>query len=282
MLAAIDWSGGFEDAWRDVAAFVPKLAAFLFVLLVGYVIAKALGRVTDRLLERTGFDRAVERGGIRTALARSRMDASDIVAKIVFYAAMLFVLTLGFGIFGQNPVSEMLTGVVAFLPKLIVAVLIVVVASAIAAAVKGIVGTMLGGLSYGRALATAAGASVLAIGVFAALNQVEVAPEIVNGLFYAMLAIIAGSAIIAIGGGGITPMQAEWKRALTRLHEEAPKVRREAAMNRQPGEAATVAPDAGMTQPVDDYERTLTRTQRMRPPRTVRSSRASGAPDTTR
>lgn len=45
-----------------------------------------------------GFDRLVERGGLETALARSRLDASSILARIVFYVAFLFVLQLAFGV----------------------------------------------------------------------------------------------------------------------------------------------------------------------------------------
>ncbi len=67
------------------------------------------------------------------------------------------------------------------------------------------------------------------MGVFAALNQIEIAPAIVNGLFYAILAVIAGSAIIAIGGGGITPMRAKWEQALNRVDQEAPAIKSEAA-----------------------------------------------------
>ena len=225
LLAAVDWSNGIEDAWSRVASFVPTFVAFLLVLVVGYVVAKALSTLIDRVLERTGFDRAVERGGVRRALAASRYDASDIVAKLVFYGLMLFVLQLAFGLFGANPVSDLITGVIAFLPKLIAAIVIVVVASAIAAAVKDIVGNALGGLSYGRTLATAASVSIIVLGGFMALNQIEIAPEIVNALFYAVLAVVAGSAIVAIGGGGIQPMRARWEQALGRWDEEQPRLR---------------------------------------------------------
>jgi hypothetical protein len=179
----------------------------------------------DKALERLGFDRAVERGGIRRALEHSYYDPSDIVAKLIFYALMLLVLQMGFGIFGPNPVSDLLSGVVAYLPKVIAAVIIIVLAAAIAAAARELVATALGALDYGRALATAAGIAIVGVGVFAALNQLEIAPAIVNGLFYAILTTIAGSLIIAIGGGGIAPMRQRRERALARYDEEAPRIR---------------------------------------------------------
>src|SRR5207237_7804233 len=123
---------------------------------------------------------------------------------------------------------DLLTSVVAYLPKVFAAILIIVVAAAIAAGVKEIVEASLGGLSYGRALSLAASATIVTIGLFAALNQLQIATPIVNGLFYAALAIIVGSSVIAIGGGGITPMRTQWEKALAKIEQEGPQMRQEA------------------------------------------------------
>ena len=84
-----------EDAVRDglrtVAEFVPKLALFLVILILGIIVAKVLAKALNAILERVGFDRAVERGGVKRALAGSTMDASDIVAKLIYYTLLLFV-----------------------------------------------------------------------------------------------------------------------------------------------------------------------------------------------
>ncbi|HWC32322.1 MAG TPA: hypothetical protein VG709_04265 [Actinomycetota bacterium] len=228
VLAQVDLRGGLEAAWERIVLFGPKLLGFLAILLVGYFVAKAIQKILDKVLERVGFNRWVERGGIKRALERSKYDASDILSKIVFYIIFLCVLQLAFGVFGPNPISELLSGVVAFLPKLFAAILILVVAGAIAAAVRELVATALGGLSYGNLLANVAMAAIWFVGFSAALNQIEIAPAIVNGLFYAVLALVVGSAIVAIGGGGIEPMRERWRRALERLDDEAPKVRDEA------------------------------------------------------
>lgn len=222
---AVEWSRGIEDAWSKVASFVPKFAGFLVILVVGYFVTKAIGKIADKVLERLGFDKAVERGGIKKALERSQYDASDIVSKIVFYTLFLLVLQMAFGVFGTNPISDMITGIVAYLPQVLVAIIIVVVASAIAAGVKEIVQASLGGLSYGRMLANVAATTIVGIGIFAALNQLQIAPAIVNGLFYAILAVVVGSAIIAIGGGGIVPMRQRWQNTLDRYDQEKPKIR---------------------------------------------------------
>ena len=244
LVAQVSFDRGIEDAWRAVATFVPKALAFLVILVVGYVVAKAISKVLDKVLERVGFDRAVDRGGVKKALERSRYDASDIVARVVFWAIFLFVLQMAFGVFGPNPISGLLASVIAFLPKVFVAIVIVVIASAIAAGAKQVVEATLGSLSYGRLLANLAAGAILVVGIFAALNQLQIAPTIVTGLFYALLAIVVGSAIVAVGGSGIGPLRERWERALARVDEEAPRVR-EGARGRRgttPRPAAVGAP----------------------------------------
>jgi hypothetical protein len=227
LIAAIDWEGGLEDAWDAIIVFVPKLLGFLLILGIGYFVARAIEKVLDKLLERVGFDRLVERGGVKRALSRSRLDASSILSRIVFYIAFLFVLQLAFSVFDPNPITDLLEGVIAFLPNLFVAVIIVVITAAIATGAKTIIESMLGGMSYGPTLAMIAAAAIWFIGIAAALNQIEVAPAIVNGLFYAVLALVVGVGIVAIGGGGIAPMRERWQRALLRLDAEAPRLRQE-------------------------------------------------------
>jgi hypothetical protein len=224
MIAEVEWSQGIQNAWNDLVQFVPRFIGFLIILIIGYVIAKAISKALSAILERVGFDRAVERGGVKKALAQSKYDASDIVGKLIFYALFLLVLQMAFGVFGPNPISDLIRSVIAYLPRVIVALIIIVVASAIAAAVRELIDASLGGLSYGKTLGNIAGGAILVIGVFAALNELLIAPAIVTGLFYGLLAIIVGSAIIAVGGGGIQPMRQRWTNVLNKYDEEKPKV----------------------------------------------------------
>ena len=222
---AVDWQGGVSDAWTTIATFVPRLLFFFVVLIVGFLIAKALAKVTDGILERVGFDRAVERGGIKQALAKSKYDASDIVAQLVKYAVMLFTLVIAFNVFGPNPISELLQDVIAFLPKLIVAIVIVVVASAIAKVVKDLVSSTLGGLSYGNVVANIASVFILFLGVVAALNQVGVATTVTTPVLVTILATIGGVIVVGVGGGLIRPMQSRWEQWLTSAEREKDNVR---------------------------------------------------------
>src|SRR4051812_1010157 len=158
---------GLQHGWTVFMGFVPKLLLAALILIVGYFVAKLISRGVDMVLERFGFNRLVERGGIKRALERTNFDASDIVSQILFYTLMPFVLELAFSAFGPNPVSLIITGIIAYLPNIFVALVIIVVAAAIAAGLKQLLLVALGTLSYGRVLANLSSIAVLVLGAFA-------------------------------------------------------------------------------------------------------------------
>jgi len=233
MPLAVDFQGGVSNAWSNVITFVPKLAAALLVILVGYLIAKVVAGVLNKVLERVGFDRAVERGGIKQALAKSKYDPSDIIAKLAFWLIFLVTLQIAFGVFGPNPISDLLRGLIAYLPNVLVAILIVVIAAAIAKAVSDLLSSLLSSVSGGQLMAKGAGIAILVFGAFAALDQLKIAPRIVTGLWYAILAILVGSAVVSIGGGGIKPMQRYWERATTKAEQRGPELKQQAKQSVQ-------------------------------------------------
>ena len=216
------------DGLALVARFVPQLLLFLVILLIGWLIAKGLRKAANAILERVGFDRAVERGGVGRMLARSKYDASDLIATVVYYAILLITLQIAFSAFGPNPISDLLTQFVAFLPRIIVAIVIIVIAAAIAAAVKDLVGSALGGLSYGRILATTASVFIIGLGVIAALSQIGVAIAVTLPVLITVLATVGGILVVGVGGGLIAPMRQRWEHILNRAEQEAPRAAAEA------------------------------------------------------
>lgn len=119
-------------------------------------------------------------------IARASAKVLGKVGKLISYTLVLAVLQLAFGVFGSNPISHLITGMIAFLPKIFVAIVIIIVDAAIAAGVRTLIEGTLGGLSYGKFLPNVA--SVVILG----------------------LAIIAGVIIVGAGGGLIKPMQGGW------------------------------------------------------------------------
>ena len=233
MIAEVDIQEGLDQAWTNVATFLPKFLGFFLILLVGWFVAKALSKLTNSLLERVGFDTWVERGTLKTAFDRAKTDASDVIGVIVFWAVFLFVLQLAFGVWGPNPISDMIQGVISYLPNLIVAIVILVIASALAKVVTDVLTPVLGSVGGGEMIARAAGIAILVFGIFAALNQLQIAPEIVNGLYYALLIGIIGSLVVSFGVGGIPIARRYLERWTGRIEQKTDEIK------------ANADPDAG-------------------------------------
>jgi hypothetical protein len=225
---AVDFETPITNGFTTVATFIPKLIGFLLILVVGYFIAKIVAKVVDKVLERVGFDQAVERGGIKKALAKSKYDASDIVSKLVFYAIFIPVLSAAIGTLGIAALQEPMAAFIALIPKIIVAIILVVVGAVVAGAVKSLIQNTLGGLSYGKMLANAASILILLGFVKAALDQVGIATSVTGPLLYAILGTVAGVLIVGAGGGLIKPMQSRWESMLNNAEQEKDNIKREA------------------------------------------------------
>ena len=247
----MDMGQGLTEAWQSVVSFVPLLLGFLVILVLGWIIAWFVGRAVSKGLHSVGLDRALHRGGMAEYFERSRWTASELGGKIIYYVGLLFVLTLAFNVFGPNPVSTLLNDVIAWIPRGIVALVIVVVAGMIAKAVRDLVTGALGGLSYGRLLANIAAVAILALGVIAALSQIGVAMTVTLPVLVAVLATVGGILVVGVGGGLIKPMQARWSRWLEAAERETARMGdetsyqagREAAMSR-PGSEVRKGEDA--------------------------------------
>ncbi|WP_433591732.1 mechanosensitive ion channel family protein [Nocardia sp. CA-145437] len=248
---------GLSDAWSSIATWLPKFVGFLVILLIGWFVAKLVARLVTRILHRVGFDRLVERGGIKEMLARGRYDATGIIAKLAYYAVLLITLQLGFGVFGPNPVSTMLNAVVAWLPRLAVGIIIVCIAGAIARVVQDMVSNMLSGLDYGRMLGRIAAVFIWGIGIIAALNQIGVGTSVTMPILITVLATVGGILVVGIGGGLIRPMQQRWSGWLDTIEGEMPEVKghaqayqrgREDAARQRQAQEAMAAQRAAMAQ----------------------------------
>lgn len=255
-LAAVDFGQGISNAWSSIATFVPKLLAFLVILFIGWLIAKALSKVVDKVLDRVGFDRVVKRGGIDRMMSGSKYDASGLIAKLVYYFVLLIALQMAFGVFGDNPVSAMLTAIVAWLPRAVVAIVIVVVAGAVARAVRDLVTGMLGRQSYGNTLGTIASVFIWGLGVIAALNQMGIAMSVTLPVLITVLATIGGIAVVGVGGGLIHPMRQRWEGWLNRAETELPQAKAAAEAYQRGQEDANrmAAPTDQMAMPPSGYE----------------------------
>jgi hypothetical protein len=251
-LADVNVSQSLQNLLNTVFNALPKIALFLVILVIGWIVSRVVMQAVVMLLKKVRFDRFAERGIVGDALARGNYDASGLIGKVVYYMLLLVTLQLAFGVFGTNPVSTMLDAVVGWLPKAIVAIVLIVIGSAIAKVVKDLIGGALGGLSYGRFVASMASIAIIAMFAIAALTQVGIAAAVTQPILIFVLATIGAILAIGVGGGLVRPMQSRWERMLnaaeqeTTRHVAAYQQGREHAMQ-APAPAPASAPEATLT-----------------------------------
>jgi hypothetical protein len=222
---SVDFGQGISNAWSSVANIVPKLLAFAVIMLVGWLVAKAVARVLDSVLRKVGVERLAEKAGMGRMLRDSAWDTTTILCKIVYYGLLLVTLQLGFGVFGPNPISDMIHSVVAWIPRGLVAVVIFVVTMAIANVVREMVTNMLSATSYGKTVGAVAWAFIVFFGTIAALSQAGIASFVLGPILNAVLFTMAGIAIVGLGGGLIQPMRGRWEKMLNKAEAETTRVR---------------------------------------------------------
>lgn len=200
----IDFDTAFTDAFTDLAGFVPKLIAFLVVLVVGLFVAKWIRRIITSLLRKIQFDSYLDKAGIGAPLERAGFaDSGKLVAQLLYYLIAIVVLQLALSAFGDNPVSDALNDLIGFIPRLVVAIAIIIITGLVANTVKDLIGPALANVDFGPLAGRIAVGAIWMIGVFAAIDQIQFAEDIVDTLFTAIVGSLSFILIIKFGVGGI-------------------------------------------------------------------------------
>ena len=202
MLAEIAWSQGITDSWAKIATFVPKLIAALVVLVIGMIIAKIIRKALSRGLKAAKVDQHLGKTGLGKSLAGAG-GPSNLIVRIAYAGLLLLVAQVAIGAFGKSPISNALNSMMAFVPKLIVAMIILFVTNFVVDKVVPILRDVMGTKSYGKFVVSAATAAIWMIGVFAALDQVQVAKTVVDTLFRTFMTSLGAIMVIKFGVGGI-------------------------------------------------------------------------------
>lgn len=232
------FSRSLQTTLVGIAAFLPNLLGAIAVLIVGWILAAVLARISNAVLERLGFDNLIERGRVRETMVEhgSEYDPSRIVGTVVFWSVLVTTFLLAADILGLKAVSVLLTRLIAFMPFVAVAVIAVVVAVALAQIAYDAIVALIGERVEGsHTIAAAAKWGIIVFGVFIALSQLQIAPAIVNGLFLAVVGGLALAFAISFGLGNVDlakDVTRDWHNrgwGTTKREAEAEQRRRDAA-----------------------------------------------------
>ena len=190
----------------QAADFLPRLALALVIVIAGWLIAKMIRFTIDRGMRKVNFHIITERAGIDGFLKDGgiRMDATDILAMLVYWIVILVALVVGFNLLGLSYVTDLLSRVLLFVPKVLVAMLILAFGAYFARFVGNSVTAYFRNIHLQDAdlLGNLARYAILTFVVLIALDQMNIGGDIVRETFLILLAGVVFALALAFGLGG--------------------------------------------------------------------------------
>lgn len=210
MAVVQDWGtaiiSALGNALNLVLTFIPKFIGFLVILLVGWIIASAVSKALTAILRKIGFDRLADRIGLTRLEQRMgiQMDAAGILGKITYWFLFLIFLVPAADALGLPAVSNVLNTLVAYIPNVFVAILVLFLGTLAATFVADIVrgATASANIGNSNLFANVARYAIIGFAALIALEQLQIAPALLNILFTAIIGALAIAFGLAFGLGG--------------------------------------------------------------------------------
>lgn len=205
-----DWSAvivaSLQNLWDIFVGFIPNLIVAFLVFVIGWAIAAALGRLVAQVIRALHIDQLLEKLGLRGPVERAglRLDTGHFLGQLVKWFLILVFLMAATNILGLGQVTVFLQEVIFYIPNVIVAALILLVAAVFASFLQGLVRASVdaAGLMNAGFLGSLAKWSVLILAFLAALDQLGVARSFVTTLLQGLVAMLAIAGGLAFGLGG--------------------------------------------------------------------------------
>lgn len=191
--------------WTELASFIPQLLAALVLLAVGWILAKLARTGLTRLLHALKFDQITERSGLEAFLKQAELDVSvsKILGSLVYWLIILIMIVTVANSLGLGMVADLFNKVVLYIPNVIVSILVLVFGSILARFVNRIVFAWLNNIGFTGALtvSTFSEYAMLVFVFFVAIEQLQIAHELITAAFIIAFGAIGLAFAIAFGLG---------------------------------------------------------------------------------
>jgi hypothetical protein len=202
LVAALNIGDSVERGFDVFFAFIPALIGALVILILGYFIAKIVGNLIARVLQRAGLDRTLSTGTTGEWVSKLTSSPSRLLGRVAFWALFLGAVSLAATALGITALTAFIGAVYGYLPNVIAALAIFLVAGAIATGVATLATRFMGDTPTGRVVATVAPILVMTIATFMILEQLRIAHDIVVTTYTLVLGSVALASALAFGLGG--------------------------------------------------------------------------------
>ena len=190
---------------EKIIIFAPSLFGAFLIFLAGLLIGKAFAWVARRLSQRLGIDRVIEEAGITESLQANqiKLTPSQIIGKIVFWAIMLLFIMAAFDSLGIKAVTESFQRLLAYIPNVLIAVVIVVIGLFLGKTLRSATSVALNrmGTEFEKPIASFVYYAILLVTVLSAFRQLEIDISAFEQLLFLLGITVAvfGGALLAWG-----------------------------------------------------------------------------------
>jgi hypothetical protein len=196
----------FSNIYAQTIDHAPRVFAALVVLVVGYLVARLVARAITTVGDKLGLQRAAEHGGLAESMKQVGIQRSvpAIVGIVAFWSLMLVFLMSASNVLGIEQFSAAVQGLVAYVPNLIKALVVLFVGLLVASFLRGLIATSGDrvGISYAQQLGNACYWVLVPMTIIAAMSQFEIQFELLNQVILIAFAAIGVAFGLAVGLGG--------------------------------------------------------------------------------
>lgn len=192
----------FDRMLSRVVEWLPLFIGALIVLLIGMIVAGIVRKAIRAFLDRVKLDNHMHAAAGGTVIQRAVPSPSGLLSSIAYWLIFFGAISLAASVLGIESLDRFIAAVYGYIPQLIAAILIFLVASAVAAGATTLVRNTMGDTPTGRLLETSVPVIILGIATFMILNQLGIAPAIVTITYAALIGSVALGSALAFGLGG--------------------------------------------------------------------------------
>ena len=204
-----DWGdaifAALTNALNGFITAIPLIVGAIVIIVIGWLISNLVARLVRELLARAGADRVfAEHGGAVYGAQSRQIKPSVVASEIVKWIIRFVFLVAAANVLGMPQVSLLLNQVLLWIPNLLVAAIILLVAPLIGRFLRGLIEVGAGNMGFTNAalLGRIAEAAVVAFAVLIAIDQLGIAADLLNILFTGVIAALALAFGLAFGLGG--------------------------------------------------------------------------------
>lgn len=225
----------FDKLLEVTFSWLPLLIGALVVLLIGVMVGNMMRRLLQNFLQRVRLDSYIHSATGGTIIQKAVPSPSNLLGNIVYWLVFLGAASLAASVLGIDALDRFIAAIYGYIPQVIAAILIFLVASAVAAGATTLIKNTMGDTPTGRLLETSVPVIILGIATFMILNQLGIATAIVTITYTALIGSVALGSALAFGLGGRDVAARLLEDTYRKGQESADQVRRDAQVGKERG-----------------------------------------------